>query len=505
MKMEPRSMALDKVFKRRGRYDIPDWQRDEVWSLQQKRLLIDSILNGWKLPKFYFAKTSSDPDEFDVVDGQQRLATIWEFQENKLQLSDETAKCFGGSTYKTLPESVTDDFDDFEIQYDEITEATDDDIQEFFQRLQAGKALTAAERLNSVNSNLTTFARKLATHSFFTEKVASANTRKAYFDMSLKSLALEIEGFGVSLRHDELKALAESQSNFSEESQVATRLLSTLDYLNRCFPDKSSVLRNRSTIQSFITLAAVIVASGRSTGTEARLHLFFKDFITQLAKQNELGTKATDTSYLDYQRTLSANVKSGAKDRHEILMRKLLISDPVWMSILTLKDSASIAISTEIDNLGHRIGSLVSLKNEQHSAEYGSDLFKATNRTFTAMTSIREPIKDFEGYSKFIGELYFVFREGPGKRLEGKIPHSFVDVNLLRTGLQHDVDHGKPGEVARKNRKIGQAFARYASGETSPSTLAPEHFPLVQAALLRSIATDLDALDVGELGPEGSH
>ncbi|MFD4863598.1 DUF262 domain-containing protein, partial [Streptomyces atratus] len=96
MKMEPRSMALDKVFKRRGRYDIPDWQRDEVWSLQQKRLLIDSILNGWKLPKFYFAKTSSDPDEFDVVDGQQRLATIWEFQEDKLQLSDETAKRFGG-------------------------------------------------------------------------------------------------------------------------------------------------------------------------------------------------------------------------------------------------------------------------------------------------------------------------------------------------------------------------------------------------------------------------
>ncbi|MEU6732927.1 DUF262 domain-containing protein [Streptomyces physcomitrii] len=489
-------MALDKVFKRRGRYDIPDWQRDEVWSPQQKKLLIDSILNGWKLPKFYFAKTSSDPDEFDVVDGQQRLATIWEFFENKLKLSEESAKRFGGYTYSELPEGVTDDFDDFEIQYDEITEATDNDIQEFFQRLQAGKALTSAERLNSVNSNLISYARKLATHKFFVEKVASSNTRKAYFDMALKALALEVEGFDLGLRYEDLKALGDSQSNFSEDSQVAKRILNALDYLDRCFQKKSSSLRNRSTIQSFVTLGAVIVSTGRSEGTEERLYSFFSDFTTQLAKQNELGTKATDVAYLDYQRTLSANVKSGAKDRHEILLRKLLISDPVWMSVLTLKESASTAIREEIDNLGQRVGTLISQKNEQYSAKHGSDLFKPTNKTVTAMTSIREPIENFDAYSKLIGELYFILREGPGSRLDGNVPASFADVNFLRTGLQHDVDHGKSGAVASKRKKIGEAFARYASGESSPSTLAPERFPLMQAALLRAIADDLDSLAV---------
>ncbi|MEV6261198.1 DUF262 domain-containing protein [Streptomyces sp. NPDC051784] len=500
MKMEPRSMALDKVFKRRGRYDIPDWQRDEVWAPQQKRLLIDSILNGWKLPKFYFAKTSSDPDEFDVVDGQQRLATIWEFFEGKLQLSDESAKRFGGSTYSDLPDAITDDFDDFEIQYDEITDATDDDIQEFFQRLQAGKSLTAAERLNSVNSNLTRFARKLATHEFFSKKVASNNTRKAYFDMSLKALALELEGFGVSLRYDELKALSDSQSSFGETSEVAKRLLSTLDYLNRTFPEKSSSLRNRSTIQSFITLAAVIVARGKSAGTEQKLHEFCNDFITELAKQNELGTKATDTSYLKYQRTLSANVKSGAKERHEILLRKLLISDPSWMDTLSLQETSTTTLREEIDNLGKRISSLISLKNDQYSAKNGSDFFKPTNRTFGAMTSIRQPIENFEAYANLIGDLYFTLREGPGSRLPNDVaPSSFVDVNLLRTGLQHDVDHGKTGAVASKRKKIGEAFARYASGETTPGALAPERFPLVQAALLRAIADDLEVLDVEAL------
>jgi hypothetical protein len=494
MKMEPRSMALDKIFKRRGRYDIPDWQRDEVWTPQRKQLLIDSILNGWKLPKLYFSKTSSDPDQFDVVDGQQRLAAIWEFFEGDLRLSEETAKNFGGFTYSELPDIVTDSFDDFEIQYDEITEATDDDIQEFFQRLQGGMSLTAAEKLNSINSGLTNFARTLSGHDFFQDKVATANARKAYFDIAFKTISLEIEGFAMRLRYEDLKLLAESQVGFSETSQVARRLHGTLEYLNLVFTEKSRFLRNRSTIQSFITLAAAIVSTGRFQGTETRLRHFFEEFGSELARQNELGTRATDNSYLEYQRTLSANVKAGPKIRHDILLRKLLLSDPVWGDILSLKDVTSSGIREEIDRLGRRISSLVAVKNEEYSAKNGADLFKPTNRTASALAAIREPTESFEEYSKLIADLYFTFREGPGQRLAGNVPPSFEDVNLLRTGLQHDVDHGKAGAVASKRKRIGEAFAKYASGATSPVTLAPERFPLVQAALLRAIADDLDAL-----------
>ncbi|MCX4560104.1 DUF262 domain-containing protein [Streptomyces phaeochromogenes] len=492
MKMEPRSIALDKIFKRRGRYDIPDWQRDEVWSPERKQLLIDSILNGWKLPKFYFAKTASDPDEFDVVDGQQRLSAIWEFFENKLRLSEETAQRFGGHTYSELPYTVTDSFDDFEIQYDEITDATDDEIQGFFQRLQQGMMLTSAEKLNSINSSLTRFARQLAAHSFFQDKVAASNSRKAYFDIVVKTLALESEGFGMRLRYEDLKEFAESHVAFSENSPIAARLTSTLDYLDRVFAGKSTFLRNRSTIQSLITLAADIVDTGRADGTEERFRGFVEKFGAELAHQNELGTRATDGSYLDYQRTLSANVKAGPRIRHEILMRKLLLSDPSWIDIFGTQEGVS-GVREEIDRLGQRVASLVSLRNEEHSAKTGKDFIKLTNRTVTALSGIREPVENFEGYSNMIGDLYFTLREGPGQRLE-QIPSSFEDVNLLRTGLQHDVDHGKAGDVAKKRIKIGAAFAKYASGDTSPHTLAPERFQFVQAALLQAIVQDLENL-----------
>lgn len=93
MKMTARRRALDKIYKRRDRYEIPEWQRGEVWDTNRKQQLIDSILRGWKLPKFYFL--ALDDDNFEVVDGQQRLTAIYEFFANELQLSEGSAQYFG--------------------------------------------------------------------------------------------------------------------------------------------------------------------------------------------------------------------------------------------------------------------------------------------------------------------------------------------------------------------------------------------------------------------------
>lgn len=167
MEMRAERIALDKFYKRRDRYEIPDWQREKVWSKEKKQRLIDSILRGWKLPKFYFVKLSSDPAEYEVVDGQQRLTAILEFFANQLPLDSASAKQFKGDIYDHLPEQNSDGFDDYEIEFDEITDATEEELKQFFQRLQDGLPLTSSEKLNSVHSNLTNFSRKLARHDFF--------------------------------------------------------------------------------------------------------------------------------------------------------------------------------------------------------------------------------------------------------------------------------------------------------------------------------------------------
>ncbi len=107
--------------------------------------MIDSILRGWKLPKFYLVETSDEPEEFEVVDGQQRLTSIFELFDNDLPLSAKSAKEFGAQYYKDLPAGISDSFDDFEIEYDEITDASEKELKQYFQRLQQGLPLTSSE------------------------------------------------------------------------------------------------------------------------------------------------------------------------------------------------------------------------------------------------------------------------------------------------------------------------------------------------------------------------
>lgn len=61
-----------------GELDIrPEFQRFYRWSLLQKSKLIESILLGIPIPSIFVSQR--DDGVWDVVDGLQRLATIFEF------------------------------------------------------------------------------------------------------------------------------------------------------------------------------------------------------------------------------------------------------------------------------------------------------------------------------------------------------------------------------------------------------------------------------------------
>ena len=122
-----------------------------------------------------------------MVDGQQRLTAIYEFLANELALSEESTKEFGGPYYKDLKSKYSDAFDDFEIEYDEIEDASEEELKQFFQRLQQGLPLSSSEKLNSVHSKLRDYCRILTKHNFFSKSVALANTRLAHFDIASKS------------------------------------------------------------------------------------------------------------------------------------------------------------------------------------------------------------------------------------------------------------------------------------------------------------------------------
>jgi hypothetical protein len=435
----------------------------------------------------------SGEDEYEVVDGQQRLTAIYEFFGNELALPSVSVAQFGGPYYKDLKSKFSDAFDDFEIDYDEIEDATESELKQFFQRLQEGLPLTSSEKLNSVHSKLRDFCKSVAKHDFFKKSVVVPNTRFAHFDIIGKAAVIEIEGIQTGLRYDDIKPVFEAQSTFSATSAVAKRIRAALDFLATAFSTTDPLLKNRTVVQSVITLTCRLVATGNSKGLEKKLAAFVQHFMAQLSHQVELGQTATDYDFIRFQKSINANVKAGAKIRQEILLRKAFMYDPRLAAAFDPSALVESGLSGRIRELGEAIRQEIVRLNAAYAAKHGKDLFKATNKTVPALNNLSKPISDILGYKQLISDLYFIFRESIGQRLGNSLQTGFVDVNVLRTDLQHDTDHGDKTAIKAKKTQAGSVFQKY-SGESSPDVLDPTRFILVQANLLSALELDLKNL-----------
>lgn len=335
MEMIATSLTVNDFNAARHAYVIPDWQRGEVWDTWRKQALIDSLLRGIKLPKLYFAKVGKGK-HYEVVDGQQRISTIRDFLDGKFSLSALTMQIFNlqSGRFGDLPARLAKKIMAFVLEVDEISEAERGEKTEYFQRLQQGMPLAAREKLNAVPSGIADYARNLTEHPFFQQRVDFKDTRSAYFDVTSKAVAIAIDGLTTSMRFKNMLALFERQSGFSPASRIARNLDATLDFLERAFPEKNEALRDRSFVQSVLTLASQLVAGGQSDGQEAAFGKFVTEFHNERARYGKLLTDNADQDFVRFNSILTGKTLENAKIRHEILVRKMGVAQPALVTLL---------------------------------------------------------------------------------------------------------------------------------------------------------------------------
>lgn len=158
----------------------PDFQRPAVWSRGQKQLLIDTILRGYDIPKLYWRKIASKPDRYDVVDGQQRLRAVFEFQGGEFKLSRDADPIDGeeiaGLGYVDLPDDLRLQFENYALDVIVLTDTDEDQVREMFLRLQNGTTLKAQEKRNAMPGKMRDAVKALVDHDFF-DRVAFKNSR----------------------------------------------------------------------------------------------------------------------------------------------------------------------------------------------------------------------------------------------------------------------------------------------------------------------------------------
>lgn len=489
MKMELRSRAIDKVYKRRDKIEMPDFQREEVWPESKKQLLVDSILHGWHLPKFYFKK--QEDGSVDCVDGQQRLTAIFEFFDEQLVLSEPSQKEFGATIYSDLPDEVSDAFDDFEIEIEEIEDATSEELEELFRRLQLGTPLNTAEKINAVLGDIRDFCHDCAKLPFLKEKLPVKNTRFTHFEIVARWAFIESRGIQPQMRLKQLEEFFKANKTFSKESDVAKRIIGALRFLNTAFDTKPSFVANRANSLSVCMLASKVVGAGLNSGSHAKEFAgFLKLFFSQLSAEVQKGVQAGDKELLQYQQAISSGSTGGdsISTRIRILEKRLATHSSSFSPLL--KDNAKVQSQVEnsLTTTAKEIQSLVYKVNKAYSARNGEDLFKMTNESVRALTQIPIPCDSMDAYGKFIDALYVLVYEGSGscKRFGEPPPDFLMDVKFLRTALRHDVDHGGTTDYAKKTKRASEVFKKYSTKPT-PEECGPTELLAAQAQLLSGV------------------
>jgi hypothetical protein len=161
----------------------PTFQRGYVWDKGRASRLVESILLNVPLPLIY---TAEEDDQREVViDGQQRLLSVFGFiqgkfpkDNTKLRLSGlKLLKALNGKTYDQLEDSEKKSIQKYIFQIIRISNESHADVKfEIFERLNSGSVtLNAQELRNCVyRGNFNDVLRQLAELDDFRERLINA-------------------------------------------------------------------------------------------------------------------------------------------------------------------------------------------------------------------------------------------------------------------------------------------------------------------------------------------
>ena len=173
----------------------PEFQRRaRVWHIQRKSQLIESLLLRIPLPVFYVA--ANERDDWAVVDGLQRLTTIYDFMKGDFKLSGlEYLSALEGMSINGLDRAMQRRIEETELVINVIQPGTPEEVMiNIFKRINTGGVpLTGQEIRNALNKGpVREYLRRLAEQPAFI--LATAGTVRDE-RMDAQELALRFLAF----------------------------------------------------------------------------------------------------------------------------------------------------------------------------------------------------------------------------------------------------------------------------------------------------------------------
>ncbi len=123
----------------RGLLDLdPPYQRRSVWNQEYKDYFIDTVLNGYPAPAIFVYQeiTPDGVSKISIVDGKQRLSTLFEFAKNEFPVSDNVSlQNLQGKYFKDLEPNIKQSFWKYQFAIEYMPSSDEKIIGNIFDRI----------------------------------------------------------------------------------------------------------------------------------------------------------------------------------------------------------------------------------------------------------------------------------------------------------------------------------------------------------------------------------
>lgn len=309
---------------RKDEYPINrEYQREpSIWTLDDKQYLIDTILKNLDLPKFYFRKL--DDKKYEIVDGQQRLETIWKFYEEELWIPGERSGYEKKRVYYSdLSEDDQDIFDSFPLNGRALINFEDKDTRELFSRLQRGKPLNVPEKLNAFPGDIVPLMRDLGAHPFFS-KVKFSIKRYKNYHIAAKLLLIEKDGFNET-QPNKLFVFFKLNERLSNESKVAKKINCVLNFMDQVFPEsKVPEINSEPWFLNIYLLSSRLLENYNIDSKQKNLYYFYIRTWAEVEKARKTSSGETEIQRFVDANTKGTNSKANIDFRFNFLIERFL-------------------------------------------------------------------------------------------------------------------------------------------------------------------------------------
>lgn len=294
----------------------PAYQRmGDVWPLEKRQLLIDSILNDYDIPKIYFhvydrEEKSKSGISYSVIDGRQRLETIWKFIEGEFTLSDDFEYQkdpnikLSGLGYEDIAKEyprIRIQFDSFVLPIVGISTDDFDLIEDMFSRLNEAVPLNAAEKRNALGGAAVNAIREISQHELFLNRVKFKNNRYQHMEVAGRILLTEHSLSTTKKLVDTKKAymdkfVKENAASHAVIDSLKVEIISIMDVMSNLFVASDDLLRAQGNMVLYYLLFRKAIKLGESTKISRRKLI---DFREELSRNRVIAEKDYSKSRFD--------------------------------------------------------------------------------------------------------------------------------------------------------------------------------------------------------------